>query len=447
MQDQIFSVSEINQEIKFYLENEVGSIAVMGEISNLSKPQSGHLYFTLKDSKAQLRAVFFKTYHSFLKINFKDGQQVLAKGKLSLYEPRGDYQLIVYSLMETGEGDLFRQFELLKQKLALQGLFAQERKKTIPTFPTCIGIITSKNAAALQDILTTLARRYPLATIRIYHSEVQGKEAPWQLLKAIQKANEDNEVDVILLARGGGSIEDLWAFNDEQLALGISKSAIPIVTGIGHETDFTIADFVADLRAATPTAAAEAVTPNHITLLASLLNLKERLVSLTSRLTTYQTIMLKNQMKRMLSPQQLVSKHWQTLDFLNKQLIVALQHVLLQKKNHINILLTRLSAKNPKTILEQSQSNLTLLRSKLITLIDERHYRWQRLLKDYLSTLHVVSPLATLERGYSIARLGSKIIRNSSEIQLKDLILIRLAKGSLSCKVIDKEEEEIKVIA
>lgn len=322
------TVSQLNRQIRFWLENDVGEVAVLGELSNLSKPNSGHFYFTLKDASAQLRCVYFRNYHSLESRHFKDGQQVLAQGKLSLYEARGDYQLIVHSLSDAGLGELYRQFEALKAKLQSQGLFDAGRKKEVPRFPSIIGVITSSTGAALQDILTTLARRYPLATVKVYASEVQGKEASKQLIRAIDKANHDNQVDVLILARGGGSIEDLWAFNNEQLALAISNSQIPIVTGIGHETDFTIADFVADLRAATPTAAAEAVTPNQLELITALQLLERRAISLMGQFTQHKQLLLSSKMAKILSPQQLIAKHWQAIDFLERQLYQSMQHLL-----------------------------------------------------------------------------------------------------------------------
>ena len=259
----ILTVSQLNRQVKSYLENELGVVHVEGELSNLSKPSSGHFYFSLKDSSAQIRCVYFKNRHiGALANKLCDGQHIVASGRLSLYEARGDYQLIVEQITEAGLGALYQRFEELKNKLAAEGLFDSTKKRPIPYMPRAIGVITSTTGAAIQDILSTLARRFPLADVFIYPSEVQGAGAVQQLIKALQRANKDKRCEVLLLARGGGSIEDLWAFNDEQLARHIRNSSIPIVSGIGHETDVTIADFVADYRAETPTAAATRVTPD-----------------------------------------------------------------------------------------------------------------------------------------------------------------------------------------
>ncbi|MDI9818361.1 MULTISPECIES: exodeoxyribonuclease VII large subunit [unclassified Legionella] len=433
------SVTELNRQIRFWLENEVGDIAVAGELSNLSKPGSGHFYFTLKDSAAQLRCVYFRNHHTIESKNFKDGLQVIAKGKLSLYEARGDYQLIVYSLSEAGLGELYRQFEELKIKLHTQGLFAPDKKKKIPRFPAVIGIITSASGAALHDILTTLARRYPLATVKIYASEVQGKGAAPQLINAINKANQEKQADVLILARGGGSIEDLWAFNNEQLALTISRSQLPVVTGIGHETDFTIADFVADLRAATPTAAAEAVTPNQMELLVTLETIEKRMTFLISRFAQHKKLLLASSMAKILSPQQLIAKHWQAIDFLERQLYQSMNNLLHKKQNRINFLLAKLAAHNPKTLLQQTQTQLGSLEQRLIYSIQWKSHQLKQTFTSCLATLHAVSPLATLDRGYAIATYNKKIIFSNHQVRNNDIINVRLAKGSIECEVINNE--------
>ncbi|ASQ45505.1 exodeoxyribonuclease VII large subunit [Legionella clemsonensis] len=431
------TVSQLNRQIRFWLENEVGEVVVLGELSNLSKPSSGHFYFTLKDASAQLRCVYFRNHHSPESKQFKDGQQVLAQGKLSLYEARGDYQLIVHSLSDAGLGELYRQFEALKAKLQSQGLFNAERKKEIPRFPSVIGIITSSTGAALQDIITTLARRYPLAIVKIYASEVQGKEAAKQLIRAISRANQDNQADVLILARGGGSIEDLWAFNNEELALAISKSTIPVVTGIGHETDFTIADFVADLRAATPTAAAEAVTPNQLELITALQILERRVISLMGRFTQHKQLLLSSKVAKILSPQQLIAKHWQAVDFLERQLYQAMQNLLQKNKSRLALLFAKLQANNPQLLLNQSRSQLLSLEQQLITFMAAKIAGLKQCFTAKLATLHAVSPLATLDRGYAIATIGKKIIYNSSQVNKGDLINVRLAHGSLNCEIIN----------
>jgi exodeoxyribonuclease VII large subunit len=443
MQQEIaaLTVSQLNRQIRLWLENEIAEVTVLGEVSNLTKPNSGHFYFTLKDSEAQLRCVYFRNYHSATSKNFKDGQQVLAKGRLSIYEARGDYQLIIYSLSEAGLGELYFQFEELKAKLKAQGLFDTTKKKSIPRFPAAIGIITSPSGAALHDILTTLGRRYPLARVKIYPSEVQGKDASSQLIQALKQANQEQETEVLILARGGGSIEDLWAFNNEKLTIAISQSTIPVVTGIGHETDFTIADFVADLRAATPTAAAEAVTPNQHELLALLKDLEQRIIFSVLHCTKYKQLLLSQKIAKVLSPQQLIAKHWQTLDFVEKQLHQCFQGYLTHKKNILELLSTRLAGKNPQTLLIRSKIKIHALEQQLFKNINERMYKIKEQLTAHLATLHAVSPLATLERGYAIASHQEKIIFKTTQVKKGDRIKIQLAQGYLHCEVNDLNKD------
>ncbi|KTD03061.1 exodeoxyribonuclease VII large subunit [Legionella feeleii] len=434
------TVTQLNQQVRSWLELEMGNVTVTGELSNLSKPGSGHFYFTLKDPTAQLRCVYFRNHHNSMSKNFQDGQQVLAQGKLSLYEARGDYQLIVYSLNEAGLGALYRQFEELKAKLQAQGLFAQDKKKSIPRYPTIIGIITSATGAALRDILITLARRFPLAAVKIYASEVQGRDAAKQLVKAIKKANQDKNSDVLILARGGGSIEDLWAFNDEQLALAIRGSIIPIVSGVGHETDFTIADFVADLRAATPTAAAEAVTPNQFDLLNTLISLEQRMLRAITRFIQHKQLLLSHCTTKILSPERLINKHYQTLDYLERHLNQGLRNLVNQKKNHLHLLITNLHAKNPTILLQQSKTKLQYLEQQLTHNLLAKVNGLKQIFSSRLATLHAVSPLATLERGYAIATHDKTILFDSNQVKKGDSIELRLAKGRLMCEVINNED-------
>ena len=254
---EIYTVSQLNAEARYLMEDNFESISLIGEVSNFARPSSGHCYFSLKDNNAQVRCAFF--CHSQRGLTFKpeSGQQVLVQAKVSVYEARGDYQLIVSQMQLAGEGALQVAFEKLKQKLAAEGLFDEENKLEVPEIPTCVGVITSPTGAAIRDILRVLHRRFPAVPVIIYPSAVQGNQAKEHLVSAIQKANARKECDVLILARGGGSLEDLWPFNEEIVARAIVDCDIPMVTGVGHEVDFTIADFVADQRCATPSAAAE----------------------------------------------------------------------------------------------------------------------------------------------------------------------------------------------
>ncbi len=438
-QTPVLTVSQLNRQVRSWLEHDIGSISVEGELSNLSKPASGHFYFTLKDATAQLRCVYFRNRHSETDHSrLQNGQQVLLRGTLSLYEARGDYQLIVECLQEAGFGDLYRQFELLKAKLSAIGLFNPERKRELPRFPSSIGVATSASGAALRDILSTLAQRFPIAQVIVYGCEVQGKQAAKQLIQAILLANQDKRCDVLILARGGGSIEDLWAFNDEQLAYTMAESDIPIVSGVGHETDFTIADFVADVRAATPTAAAVAATPNRLDLLAHLHTLEARLLTAISRFKQHQQLLLLHQIQKITSPKHLISRHWQSLDYLRSHIHYALQQLLAQKRHILHTSTARLEAINPVILVQQEKSRLQHLENSLHLQINIKINQLKQQFAAKLATLHAVSPLATLERGYAIATVNNKVLLDSQQVNVGDLIEIRLAKGYLQSTIIGK---------
>ncbi len=391
-QPQILTVTQLNRQVRSYLEYEVGEVCVAGEISNFSKPASGHFYFTLKDATAQVKCVYFRNRHTGVARGLDNGQQVIARGKLSLYEARGDYQLIVEQLDEAGQGDLYRQFELLKVKLAALGLFDAARKKPLPRIPQCIGVITSATGAAMHDILTTLERRFPLVPVLVYASDVQGKQAAPQLIQALVRANHEKRCDVLILARGGGSIEDLWAFNDEQLAHAIFNSAIPVVSGVGHETDFTIADFVADLRAATPTAAAESVVPNKMDLI-------------------------------------------QTLDYLERHLHRAMGQLLAKQQHQLQMTVMRLQGNHPGRLVQQALMRVSTLEVSLHKLMEMKIALLRQHFMQQLATLHAVSPLATLDRGNAIATCRNTVLLESEQVRPGDVIDVRLARGSLACEV------------
>ncbi|STX28625.1 exonuclease VII large subunit [Legionella beliardensis] len=434
------TVTQLNQQVRTWLEHELANIAVLGELSNVTRPASGHLYFTLKDQGAQIRCVFFRSHQTLSSKLFKDGQQVIVQGKLSLYEARGDYQLIVQSLTEAGIGELYQQFEKLKKKLEQQGLFAAHLKKPLIRFPKTIGVITSQTGAAIRDILCTLARRFPLAEVLIYPCEVQGKRAAQQLISAIMQANTDNRAEVILIARGGGSIEDLWPFNDEQLAIAINQSTIPIISGVGHETDFTICDFVADLRAATPTAAAEAATPDKLELINLLSTLEKRMATAIHRFIQQHQLILTHKIASLSSPEQLIIQHWQTVDYLEKQLNQQITSMLHRHRHQINLHLATLMAKNPISELQHLKLKIQQLKQTLDNLMMQRIEQLKQHLIHHLATLHAVSPLATLDRGYAIATYNDKILFNTEHIHVGDLINLQLAQGRLSCTVSKKEE-------
>lgn len=436
----ILTVSQLNRQVKNYLENELGIVNVEGELSNLSKPISGHYYFTLKDSTAQIRCVYFKNRHNVLTNKLCDGQHIIASGRLSLYEARGDYQLIVEKITEAGLGALYQRYEELKNQLAAEGLFASSNKRPIPYMPRVIGVITSTTGAAIRDILSTLARRFPLAQVLIYPSEVQGVGAAQQLIKALQRANIEKRSDVLLLARGGGSIEDLWAFNDEQLARHIVNSSIPIVSGVGHETDFTIADFVADYRAETPTAAAIAVTPDCNELFKLLNQSITGLHEAMHRFFYKHQIKLTHLMDKISSPQKAISRYWQTTDYLEKQLISYMIHIIQRKRHLLHLNRNHLKTRNPKTLITQTQLNLQQLSTQLVQLMNLKLKQFKYQLSTQLSTLHAVSPLATLDRGYAIATRKDHVLLSTQNVHVGDAIKVRLAQGNLTCEVTQIKE-------
>ncbi len=436
-----YTVSQLNAQIRSWLEHDFGQVVVNGEMSNVSHPASGHLYFTLKDSQAQLRCVYFRNQHTKTSASLGAGQQVIATGTLSLYEARGDYQLIVQSLVPSGLGALYQQFEQLKQKLQKEGLFEQERKKPHPRFPNTIAIITSESAAALQDILSTLARRYPIARVLIYPSEVQGKNAAFQLKNALLHANRDKEADVIILARGGGSMEDLWSFNDEALAYCISHSLIPVISGVGHETDFSIADFVADLRAETPTAAAQRATPDKIELLQTISIALARLDRAMEKIIQHNKLVLSHCITKISAPEELIYNYWQRLDY-TEQNLQQIMILLFEKKQHqLALILGRLHAKNPASLLPKYRLQLQHIMHQLTSAIEKKLEDYRQVLARQFSNLHALSPLATFERGYAIATFQHAILFSSQQVDLGDTIKLQLAKGNLSCLVTKKEDE------
>lgn len=391
----IYTVFELNNQTRQLLEDHWQGVLVTGEISNLAAPSSGHLYFSLKDERAQVRCAFFRGAQRGLTFKPEHGQQVLIQARVSLYEARGDYQLIVEDMQLAGDGALQMAFEKLKQKLAAEGLFDSQHKKPLPTLPNCIGVITSSTAAALHDILDALKRRFPAIPVILYPSQVQGKEAAPQLVKAIEIANQRQECDVIILARGGGSLEDLWPFNEEIVARAIFHSEIPIITGVGHETDFTIADFVADVRAPTPSTAAEHVTPNQQIWQRDLQALSQRLInSIKNRFSQWQ-FQLDQLTKRLRHPRDQLRDHAQLLDQFEQRLTTAMKFYLTNR--------------------QQQLSNLS-------------------------RALNAVSPLNTLQRGYTLTTNNNDvIIRDANAVKIGDTIKTKLAQGEL-LSVVEKIE-------
>ncbi len=434
----IYSVSQLNLEVRFLLEENFPSLWVEGEISNLRDPGSGHLYFTLKDSRAQIRCALFRSRAGKLGFQPKDGMQVLAKACISLYEERGDFQLIVEHLEEAGDGALRRSFEILKKRLAAEGLFAVEKKQAIPQLPNCVGVITSATGAAVRDILAVLKRRFPATAVIIYPTQVQGAEAAKQIVKAISRANGRRECDVLILARGGGSLEDLWPFNEEIVARAIYASQIPTVSAIGHEIDFTIADFVADQRAATPSAAAELVTPDITEWLTTLERLRLRLLQGIRTLHKHMHLVLQALEKRLPHPKRRLQDQAQSLDGLQQRLMLAQQHFLRHKRAALAHRQMQLQQYNPRQMIRIAITRCQNLEQRLKISYQHLLSRNQQKLMQLMRALDGVSPLNTLNRGYAIVMKEDKILRSVQDVSVGETINARLALGVLECIVSDR---------
>ena len=445
MADNIYSVSQLNQSVRLMLENQLGAVWLTGEISNFSQPVSGHWYLSLKDENAQVRCAMFRMKN--LRVSFRptNGMQVLVHANVSLYEPRGDYQLIIESMHLAGEGLLMQQFEALKLKLAAEGLFAQHLKKNLPHFSKAVGIITSKTGAALQDILHILQRRDPSLKIIIYPTAVQGKDAATEIAQMIELANQRQEVDVLIVGRGGGSLEDLWCFNEEMVARAIFHSHLPVISAVGHETDVTIADFVADVRAPTPSAAAELVSRNQTELLQQLQYRRQRLEIALDRLFAEKRQKLKHLSLR------LHNQHPQAQLRIQQQLITQLSHRLQQTLRHhwqktaenLTALSMRLY-KNPLPLrLQQYEQQLAQLKVRLNSHMNLTLSLQQKQLAHLCGKLDSLSPLKVLARGYSITQNQQNFtIRSIKEVNIGEHIKTRLTDGNIISQVIRREEKE-----
>lgn len=382
----IYTVSELNEAAKMLLEHNFSNLLLEGEISNFSCPTSGHWYFTLKDENAQIRCAMFRMSNSALSFYPKDGMHVVIRAKASLYIQRGEYQLIASHMEEAGVGVLQKRFELLKEKLLKEGLFDSAHKITLPKFPQKIGIITSVTGAAIQDVLTVLKRRYPIAEIMIYPTLVQGSQAVENIVRMIQRADKEKFCDALLLTRGGGSLEDLWCFNEEKVARAIYNCQLPIITGIGHEIDFTIADFVADVRAPTPSAAAETMTPDKTEIIAWL---KQK----------------------------------------EKQLQHLAQSAMHKKSLALSQLIYRLEQQHPKAKIEMQKQKLQHYQHRLPMIMNTLLLHKKQHLSALGKQLHQLSPLSTLDRGYAILFHEKETLTSVKHIQVGETINARLKDG------------------
>jgi len=437
------SVTQLNRQVKSLLENSFLSIRVQGELSNFAKPSSGHWYFTLKDSKAQIRCAMFKGNNRYTNFSPKEGDEVIVQAKVSLYEGRGDYQLICESMETAGSGRLQLAFEQLKAKLLKEGLFDGRSKKNIPSLIKHLAIITSPSGAAIHDVLSVLKRRYPGLPVTIYPSQVQGAQAADTIIHALALAQNSNNHDAILITRGGGSLEDLWPFNEERLARAIYQCPIPVISAVGHEVDFSITDLVADYRAATPSAAAEHLSPDQDSLKIHVDQLQSRLIRAIKHIIERSKRNQQNLKARLRSPQQRLALQQVTLNSLTHQL----HELVIGKQNHNKQRLTLLSQQlnnlNPLQVISQRQLLLTHLTNRLFQHISLSQTNRRQQLKTVSAMLHSVSPLATLVRGYSITQNEKgDILTDNKLLESGDQIITKLHRGEIHStitQVIDSE--------
>ena len=433
-------MSRLNETARHLLETELGNVWVEGEVSNLARPASGHVYFSLKDSGAQVRCAMFRTRNRAVGFEARDGMKVVAYGRVSLYTPRGDYQLIVEALEAAGEGLLRMRFEQLKRKLFEEGLFDAALKRPLPRWPRAIGVVTSASGAAVRDIITVLKRRCPALPVIIYPTSVQGEAAAAEIAAAIATANRRAECDVLIVGRGGGSLEDLWSFNEEIVARAIHASTIPVVSAVGHEVDFTIADMVADLRAATPSAAAELVSPDTLEIEARLQQSHQRLLKTMTQSLKRQQRELEQIQRRLISPRRRLELHFQRLDELLARLPNALTTQLSLKRSQLRALEARVASHSPRARLTSSKSELEHARHRLTAamrrVLEQRDARLSRCEQ----LLRALGPGATLERGYAIVTDASgQVLRDTREVEIGSVLTTRLARGRFEAEVRSRE--------
>jgi exodeoxyribonuclease VII large subunit len=439
----VYTVSRLNLEVRSLIESSYPPIWVEGEISNLARPRSGHIYFSLKDDSCQVRCAMFRTRNRQLEFEPEDGMQVLANARVSLYPERGEFQLIVQYLEEAGAGALRRAFEALKQRLAAEGLFDEEKKRPLPEFPQTIGVVTSPTGAALRDILHVIERRHPGLGVVVYPVPVQGPQAPPEIVRMIGVAGARRDCDVLIVARGGGSIEDLWAFNDEQVARAIRACPVPVVTGIGHEVDFTIADFTADRRAPTPSAAAELVTPDVRHLITRIGSARQRLSGLIAALIRNQRENLDWLSKRLLLPRRRLLDLTQRVDELSLRLSRSARAVPVSRHATLAALEARLGARHPASQIHLHRARHDELHRRLGDLTRRRLSDARAKLSETRRALNSIGPLGTLERGYSILTRADdgRLIRNADSVNRGERVHARLAKGELDLTVEGKKAE------
>ncbi len=447
--NQCLTVKSLTKYIKrkFDADPYLKDVAVKGEISNFKQHSSGHMYFTLKDESARILAVMFLAANRSLKFQPENGMQVVLTGDITVYESSGQYQMYVKKMQPDGVGDLYFAYEQLKKKLEQEGLFRVDRKQPIPAYPTCVAVITSPTGAAVRDIMTTMNRRYPAVEILIYPALVQGEKASASIVSQIERANSDKRADVIIAGRGGGSIEELWAFNEELVARAIHASRIPVISAVGHETDFTIADFAADLRAPTPTAAAEMAVPHVEEVVERLLSKQKRL----TRATAEKVRASRNRHQAVMNayiirhPQALYRQQSEQADRLQERLIRNTQSIFERKKIAADHAAARLQRMGPEQRIQMGAAQLNKINQRIRyvaeSAVEDKKSRFERT----ISLLHALSPLKVMERGYSLTYHDDTLVKSVQDVKAGDQIRIRLADGTLNTHVqsIGGKDDEI----
>jgi exodeoxyribonuclease VII large subunit len=445
---EIISVGELNRSAKYLLEDAFANISVIGEISNMSRPSSGHIYFTLKDEDGAIGCAMWRSQAS--KLNFKpeDGDKCILKGQVSLYPATGRYQLMVNSIERAGSGNLMHQFEQLKKKLDSEGLFDPSKKISLPDSPMHIGVITSSSTAAFQDILSTIKRRAPSLQVTLSPAIVQGDTAAVSLIKALDrimkynKNNPENSIDIVIISRGGGSIEDLWCFNNEDLARYIASFPIPTISGVGHEIDFTICDFVSDMRAPTPTATAEIVTEFNFKILDKLFEIQNDLhrsikISLKNKLQKIQ--ILKGSIK---NPLLVLREQNQKIDNYELKLQQNMKLNYSTNKQRMDLAISKFKDKNPLTLIQEYFLNMVNIKKLLKRGIQSSFSKNISTLREYDKNLEILNPLSILERGYSIIQNRSGVsVKSISDVKVEEILIARLNKGFLDVEVKKKKND------
>lgn len=439
---EIISVSEVNSLAKGILERDLSNIWIQGEISSFTAHSSGHWYFTIKDKNSSLSCVMFKFENQNILFEPKVGDELILNGNVGIYAPTGKYQFNVKHIEVFGEGALLKAYEELKKKLEREGLFEASNKKDLPTMPKSIAVITSETGAVLRDIVTVLRRRSPTLVVTLIESQVQGKDADKFIVQAIKTANKKKDFDLIILARGGGSIEDLWCFNMESVAREIFKSRLPIVSAIGHETDFTISDFVADLRAPTPSAAAELISENHFYLSDSLERITNEIIKIISNKINYIGDNLKNLLKLIRHPGDKLRETTQQIDNYEMRIKNSLMNLILKKSKDLEQEISNLKSSSPQIKMQASNNKLEIISSALRNEIKVNLEKKKKRFSLELSTLQAVSPLSVLARGYSIiSDEEGQIVRSSKNLSLNQKIKARFGEGQIIAKVTEYVED------